>query len=103
VVSVGVRWLRGRSCLTNCNRLDVNTFLEVSVGSIISILALEDLLPTEGVDEGCTACTREGNGQWLSICNALGGAHTGTAGTTDHQTELNTLLDILLATELYLQ
>lgn len=29
-------------------------------------------------------------------------AHTGSAGTTDHQAELDTLLDILLATELHL-
>lgn len=29
--------------------------------------------------------------------------HTGSAGTTDHQTELDTLLDIFLATELDLE
>lgn len=36
------------------------------------------------------------------VQNATVGGHTRATGTTDHQAKLDTLLDILLATELYL-
>ena len=41
--------------LTNCHRLDPDTFLEVRIGRIIGVFRLQDLLSAEGVDEGCSA------------------------------------------------
>lgn len=37
---------------TNCDGFDPHTLFDVCVFGIISILVLEDLLATEGVDEG---------------------------------------------------
>jgi hypothetical protein len=75
----------------------------MSVGRIISILALQNFLSAEGVDEGGTACERN----WVNFLDGdeqVSGLwiRTGSAGTTDHHTELDTLLDILLATDLEL-
>lgn len=36
---------------TNCDGLDADSFFDVSVGGIIGVLALEDLLSAESVDE----------------------------------------------------
>ena len=61
------------------HRLNLDTLLEMRSGRVISVQRCEDLAVAESVDEGCAA---------------------GTRGTTDHQTELNSLLDILLAAKL---
>jgi hypothetical protein len=61
------------------HRLDLDTLLEMRSGRIISVQRCEDLAVAESVDKGCAA---------------------GTRGTADHQTELNSLLDILLAAKL---
>jgi hypothetical protein len=42
--------------LTDRNRLDADTLLNMCVGSIIGILAFKNLLSTEGVNEGSAAC-----------------------------------------------
>jgi hypothetical protein len=39
--------------LTNGDGLNADTLLDVSIGSIIGILALQNLLAAESVDKGC--------------------------------------------------
>jgi hypothetical protein len=51
--------MRGTSQLTDGNGLNANTLLKVSVGSIIGILALQNLLSAESVDESCASCEKE--------------------------------------------
>lgn len=73
----------------------------MSAGSIVGILALKDFLSAKGVDKGCTSCAKEIPGQygeqWPGRRTLK---HTGSASTTDHQAELDTLFDIFLATDL---
>lgn len=64
---------------TNCDGLDLNTLLDMRGGWVVGVLVSEDLLAAEGVDKGCPASPR---------------------GTADHQTELDSLLDILLSARL---
>lgn len=79
----------------------------MSIGSIIGILGFQHLLLTEGVDEGRASCVNERED--VSLCQLkrrdklIFKTRTCTAGTTDHQTELNSFLDIFLATELDLK
>lgn len=49
----------GRFQLTDSHGLDTDTLLKVSIGSIIGILALQNLLAAESVDECCAACGKE--------------------------------------------
>lgn len=69
------------------------------VRSVVCVFVFQDLLPAESVDECGTTWIQtrcvSGNGRWRSI-NLL----TRSAGTAHHQTELDTLLHILLATNL---
>ena len=39
---------------TNGDGLDADTLLEVGIGCVVGILALQNLLATEGVHKGCT-------------------------------------------------
>jgi hypothetical protein len=64
---------------TDCDGLDLDALLDVCGCWVVNLLVSEHLLAAEGVDEGCPASTR---------------------GTTDHQAELDTLLDILLSARL---
>jgi hypothetical protein len=41
---------------TNCHWLDANALLNVSIGSVIRILALQNLLPAKRVDKSCASC-----------------------------------------------
>lgn len=73
----------------------------MSIGRIVGILSFEDLLSAESVDEGGTSCLggrSPVNGCFPQMDSRW--IRTSSAGTTDHQTELDTLLDIFLATEL---
>lgn len=45
------------SRLTDSDGFDADTLLEVGIGSIIGILALQNLLAAERVDEGCASCS----------------------------------------------
>lgn len=49
----------GRFQLTDSHGLDTDTLLKVSIGSIIGVLALQNLLAAESVDECCAACGKE--------------------------------------------
>jgi hypothetical protein len=51
--------MRGTVQLTDGNGLNADTLLEVSVGSIVGVLALQNLLSTESVDESCASCEKE--------------------------------------------
>jgi hypothetical protein len=51
--------MRGMVQLTDGNGLNTDTLLEVSVGSIVGILALQNLLSAESVDESCASCEKE--------------------------------------------
>lgn len=64
---------------TDCDGLDLDALLNMCSCWVVDLLVSEHLLAAKGVDEGCPASTR---------------------GTADHQTELNTLLDILLSARL---
>ncbi len=64
---------------TDCDWLDLDTLLDVRRCWVVDFLVSEHLLAAKRVDERCPASTR---------------------GTADHQTELNTLLDILLSARL---
>jgi len=44
---------------TDGDGLDADTFLHVSVGRVIAILALENLLSAESVDKGRAACAAQ--------------------------------------------
>jgi hypothetical protein len=50
-----LRAVTGRFQLTDSNGLDADALLEVGIGGIVSILALQDLLATESVDKSCAA------------------------------------------------
>jgi hypothetical protein len=52
-VSIHERLSGGDSQLTDGDGLDADTLLDVSVFSIVGILALQNLLAAESVDEGC--------------------------------------------------
>lgn len=52
-VSIHEQLSGGDSQLTHGDGLDADALLDVSVGSIIGILALQNLLSAESVDEGC--------------------------------------------------
>ena len=56
---------------TNRDRLDLDTVFNMSIGGIIRILMLEDVLAAERVDEGGSAC---GASQLLGRSEALGNA-----------------------------
>jgi hypothetical protein len=51
--------MRGVAQLTDGNGLNTDTLLEVSVGSIVGILALQNLLSAESVDKSCASCEKE--------------------------------------------
>lgn len=46
----------GRIQLTDSHGLDTDTLLKVGIGSIVGILALQNLLATESVDKSCSTC-----------------------------------------------
>jgi len=69
----------------------------MSIGGIISILALQDLLVAQGVDECSSACWHLVAVLRVSLKRA---SHTRSRGTAHHQTKLNPLLDIFLASDL---
>jgi hypothetical protein len=52
-VSIHERLPGGDSQLTDGDGLDADTLLDVSVFSIVGILALQNLLAAESVDESC--------------------------------------------------
>jgi hypothetical protein len=79
--------------LTDCDWLDPDALLEVCIGSIVGVFGLEDSLPTEGIDEGCST--------WLPSSDVIAHARaeafrTSARCAANHQTELNASLDILL-------
>jgi hypothetical protein len=88
----------GRVPLTDSHGLDTDTLLKVSIGSIIGILALQNLLAAESVDECCAACGKEI--RLVPGSRVIRFRHTCSTGAAHHQTELDSLLDILLATNL---
>jgi hypothetical protein len=71
----------------------------VGIGGIIGILALKNLLAAESVDKSGAACRRK-EIMLVAGIRVIGFNHTCSTGAADHQTELNSLLDILLATNL---
>lgn len=92
--------MRGvRFQLTDSHGLDADTLLKVGIGSIIGILALQDLLSAESVDKSCAACRRK-EIRLVPGSRVIWFEHTCSTGAAHHQTELDTLFDILLATNL---
>lgn len=52
-VSVPECSLQGELALTDGDGLDADALLDVGIGSVVSILALQYLLAAKGVHEGC--------------------------------------------------
>lgn len=96
-------WPLHARLLTNGYWLDLDAFLDVGGGWVIAVFVLQHLFAAEGVDESGPTCAaacefslRDG-----SLHERIGG-HTCSRGTAHHQAELDALLDILLAADLYL-
>ena len=68
------------------------------IGGIIRVFAVEYSFATEGIDESCAA--------WNTLSTSTRhksrsqGEPTGSRSAADHQTELDTFLDILLSSHL---
>ena len=85
---------------TNSDRLDPHSFLEVSVARVVCVLGLEDSFAAKGIDEGGSTLVavrtelQERGVEGRSTCSTC---------AADHQTELNSFLDILLPANLRLR
>lgn len=44
---------------TDCDGLDLDSLFDVSIGEVINVLVLKDILAAEGVDKGSTACSMQ--------------------------------------------
>lgn len=60
----------------------------------------EDFLATESINEGGTACNDNGQSRKFKASELSGSQLTSSRGAADHQTELNSLLHILLPANL---
>jgi hypothetical protein len=84
--------------LTDCYWLDLNTFLDVRRCWVIRIFVSKNFLAAKSVDESCATCA-----EVVSRVKPLGDrlGSTGSRSSADHQTELNSLLDIFLPSNLH--
>ena len=112
---------------TNRDRLDLDTVFNMSIGGIIRILMLEDVLAAERVDKGGSAyiivLALYSSGRFHGLAEvrecapvaAVGAKargfgtgdrreseRTSSRGTANHEAELNALLDVLLAADHFL-
>jgi len=86
---------------TDGDGLDLDAFFDMGSARVIGLLMGEDGLAAEGVDEGSSAWRVRGRSASANetIVDGIKRKRTSARGTTDHQAELDALLDILLAAD----
>lgn len=84
---------------TNGDRLNLNAFLDMGSAGVVGLLVRENGLAAESVDKGCPACRKEQRLVGVAPCRVGRYRLTSSRGAANHQAELDSLLDILLAAD----